>query len=428
MNLYSEAQQSVHLTLGILRTSQAFLYALAFFWLDGFAVPAPAQVTQSVGLLEIFMPKSLTVINQSVENWNKHHTLASALTVFQVVLHLGEGLNFHDFSSQELDTIDFSADVISCSLFQNTRLAYARFCETRLGGTSFQGANLTAADFSFAWCDGTGNSGDAEDELCASQSTSFSNAILDRAIFHNAHLTGVDFRNTSLIGTKFINCNLDGARFNNATLENTVFSRVDFSNAQGLDTVVHKGSSYLDVETLIASKGNLSEKFLRGCGIPNQFIEYLPSLVSGSAIQYYSCFISYSSTDEGFARRLHADLQDNGVRCWFAPENLKIGAKIRPAIDQSIRLHDKLLIILSENSIRSQWVENEIETALEKERKDDKVVLFPVRVDDTVMKTNQSWAAYIRNTRNIGDFSSWKEHDMYEKSLKRLLESLKASE
>jgi len=42
------AQQSVHLTLGTLRTSQAFSHALSFFWLDGFAVPAPAQVTQTV--------------------------------------------------------------------------------------------------------------------------------------------------------------------------------------------------------------------------------------------------------------------------------------------------------------------------------------------------------------------------------------------
>jgi hypothetical protein len=42
------SQQSVHLTLGILRQSQAVFYALSFFWLDGFAVPAPAQVTQTV--------------------------------------------------------------------------------------------------------------------------------------------------------------------------------------------------------------------------------------------------------------------------------------------------------------------------------------------------------------------------------------------
>jgi hypothetical protein len=41
----------VHLTLGILRKSQAVFYALAFFWSDGFAVPAPAQVTQTVGRL-----------------------------------------------------------------------------------------------------------------------------------------------------------------------------------------------------------------------------------------------------------------------------------------------------------------------------------------------------------------------------------------
>jgi hypothetical protein len=32
----------VHLTLGILRTSQAVFYALSFFWLDGFAVPTPS--------------------------------------------------------------------------------------------------------------------------------------------------------------------------------------------------------------------------------------------------------------------------------------------------------------------------------------------------------------------------------------------------
>jgi hypothetical protein len=39
----------VHLTLGILRKSQAVSYAFSFFQLDGFAVPAPAQVTQTVG-------------------------------------------------------------------------------------------------------------------------------------------------------------------------------------------------------------------------------------------------------------------------------------------------------------------------------------------------------------------------------------------
>jgi hypothetical protein len=46
--LHKASQQSVHLTLGILRTSQAVFYASAFSQSDGFAVPAHTRVTQTV--------------------------------------------------------------------------------------------------------------------------------------------------------------------------------------------------------------------------------------------------------------------------------------------------------------------------------------------------------------------------------------------
>ena len=72
----------------------------------------------------------------------------------------------------------------------------------------------------------------------------------------------------------------------------------------------------------------------------------------GSVGGYYSCFISYSSQDVGFAERLHADLQAKGVRCWFAPEDMRIGDKIRDQrIDDEIRQHDKLLLVLSGDSV-----------------------------------------------------------------------------
>jgi hypothetical protein len=146
----------------------------------------------------------------------------------------------------------------------------------------------------------------------------------------------------------------------------------------------------------------------------------------GNTIQYYSCFISFSSKDEAFARRLHADLQQQGVRCWFAPEDMKIGARIRPTIDQSIRLHDKLLLVLSEHSINSDWVEKEVETAFEEERKRNQIVLFPVRLDEAAMETDLAWAADIRRTRHIGDFSLWQDHDAYQRAFERLLRDLKA--
>ena len=81
---------------------------------------------------------------------------------------------------------------------------------------------------------------------------------------------------------------------------------------------------------------------------------------------------------------------------------------------------------LSENSIRSPWVEEEVEAALEKERKQNKLVLFPIRLDDAVMETDQAWAASLRRTRHIGDFLTWKDHDQYQKSFDRLLRDLKA--
>jgi TIR domain len=77
----------------------------------------------------------------------------------------------------------------------------------------------------------------------------------------------------------------------------------------------------------------------------------LPSLLN-EAIQHYSCFISYSSKDQTFAERLHADLQNNGVRCW-SPHDMPIGAKIIDAFYEAIRLREKVLLILSEGAIAS---------------------------------------------------------------------------
>ena len=139
----------------------------------------------------------------------------------------------------------------------------------------------------------------------------------------------------------------------------------------------------------------------------------------------YSCFISYSSKDEAFAKRLHADLQDKGVRCWFAPEDMRIGDKIRTRIDEVIRVHDKLLLILSQNSVTSAWVEKEVETAFDKENERKKPVLFPIRLDAAVMESKTGWAADIRRSRHIGDFCNWKDHNHYQKGLERLLRDLK---
>jgi hypothetical protein len=52
-------------------------------------------------------------------------------------------------------------------------------------------------------------------------------------------------------------------------------------------------------------------------------------------------------------------------------------------------------------------------------------VLFPIRLDNAVMDTSEAWAADIRRTRHIGDFTGWKDHDSYAKAFERLLRDLK---
>jgi hypothetical protein len=129
-------------------------------------------------------------------------------------------------------------------------------------------------------------------------------------------------------------------------------------------------------------------------------------------------------TDQEFANRLHADLQDNGVRCWFAPHDLKIGDDLLDIPDAAIRVRDKVLLILSENSIGSGWVKKEVTAAFDEEDRRNCTVLFPVRIDDAVMETDEAWAAQLRR-RLIGDFRHWKNHDGYKRAFERVLRDLK---
>jgi uncharacterized protein YjbI with pentapeptide repeats len=256
-----------------------------------------------------------------------------------------------------------------------------------------------------------------------------SSAVLNYADLSDAGLSDADLSRAELIRANLSRAELSGADFTDAILVRTTFANNDLSEVKGLETVIHEGPSSIGVDTLYKSAGNIPEAFLRGCGVPEPFIVQIPALVAAlEPIQFYSCFISHSSKDHPFAERLHADLQSKGVRCWFAPEDLKIGAEIRIGIDESIRVHDKLLLVLSDTSVKSQWVQQEVETALAKEREQGRTVLFPIRLDDAVMQVSTGWPAYLKNIRNIGDFTRWKDHDSYQKAFERLLLDLRAEE
>lgn len=103
---------------------------------------------------------------------------------------------------------------------------------------------------------------------------------------------------------------------------------------------------------------------------------------------------------------------------------MPIGARIRDSIDEAIRESGKVILILSTNSMASSWVEKEVETAFDEEQRRHYVVIFPIRLDSSPLESTRSWIADIRRSRNIGDFSGWKNRVHYTTAFSRLLQDL----
>jgi hypothetical protein len=164
-----------------------------------------------------------------------------------------------------------------------------------------------------------------------------------------------------LIQTNLDRADLRRADFTDARLNGAILTRANLTDAVGLEACQHIGPVAIDFYTCAIS-GRLPVRFMRGCGLPNRLIDYLPSL-TGAALDFYSVFISYSTKDQEFADRLHADLQAKGVRCWFAPHDIQGGNKIHEQIDEAVKVYDKLLLILSDASMHSNWVKTEIANA-----------------------------------------------------------------
>src|SRR6266702_3339763 len=308
---------------------------------------------------------------------------------------------------------DLIADLSGAPL-RDISLEEANLSFAQLSGADLIRANLSRADLSRADLRAAGLDG-----------ADLSSADLGLALLSFARLRRANLRNADLVEAQLRSAYLKGADLSNAIVAWTSFGYLDLSAVKGLETVRHEAPSIIDIDTIIRSQGNIPEIFLRKAGVPDSIIEAIPSLIGSlKTIDFYSCFISYSDKDRAFAERLYDDLQSKGVRCWFAPEDLKWGEKIRTGIDEAIHLHDKLLLILSKHSVASGWVEHEVKSALAKERKEKRIVLFPIRLDKAIFDSPLAWATEIRHERNIGDFTGWKQHDDYQKALARLLSEL----
>jgi hypothetical protein len=158
--------------------------------------------------------------------------------------------------------------------------------------------------------------------------------------------------------------------------------------------------------------------------------------VGFGTLPYHSVFISYSTDDEEFCDRLYEGLRGAGVRVWYAPHDIKPGRKIVRQLQHAIGDLDKLLIVLSEASMQSSWVETELYNARQREQAEGVQMLFPIGL--VPFEQIRNWSAFDADTGKdlarelreyyIPDFSNWRDDDDFGRELTRLVEALVVEE
>jgi hypothetical protein len=245
-------------------------------------------------------------------------------------------------------------------------------------------------------------------------------------------------------GAHFSGTNLSGTNFWRAKCWDTIFANVDLTETNSgyvdgplnLRGVQHLGPSEISLSTIALSKGKIPVEFLRGCGVSASALKVLPSMAATSADDYCSCFISYSHDDEEFAKRLYERLREMNIRVWFAPEDLKGGQKLHEQIYSAIDSHERLLVILSESSIKSEWVGTELRRARRVERMVRRRTVFPISI--AAFDTLQNWECFDADSGKdlaveireyfIPDVSTWKDSVQFDKGVDRLVRDLRENE
>jgi len=379
--------------------------------------------------------KQLEILRQGVEAWNawrmgtEERVDLSSMDFSGVDLG---GVNLRDADLRETDFEEAnlnSANLIG-AILASAHLSSANLSNTFLNSATLSDANLygayvVGAHFFHACLDGANFTG-----------ANLSHSILANTDCRETNFFAANLSNTTLLGANFARANFANTDLTDAVLDHTTFADSDLSTVIGLEHVKHRGPSSIGIDTLYLSQGKIPEEFLRGCGVPESFITQARALIGAEeGIQFYSCFISYSTQDEEFAQRLHGRLRQDQVRVWYSPHDIQGGRHLHEQIEEAIRVYDKLLILLSPDSMASSWVITELRKARKLERRTGKRKLFPLRLVDYEQvaewecpdgDSGEDLAVEVRKYF-IPDFTRWKDHDEFEKSYARLLKDLRGS-
>src|ERR1700730_4502565 len=93
-------------------------------------------------------------------------------------------------------------------------------------------------------------------------------------------------------------------------------------------------------------------------------------------------FLSYASEDRAVAERIATRLKSGGAKVFTDRYELKVGDSLLSRIETALAASDYVVVLLSPHSVRSKWVQRELDTAYSRYMADRAVTLLPVLIED----------------------------------------------
>jgi hypothetical protein len=118
----------------------------------------------------------------------------------------------------------------------------------------------------------------------------------------------------------------------------------------------------------------------------------------------HDVFVSYSSKDKTIADSIVAAMENNHIRCWCAPRDIKPSEGWGKAISNAIEESKIFLIIFSGNSNRSQHVLDELNLAISQE-----IPILPFRIEN--LEPDGAMRLHLSSRHWLDAYdSSWETH------------------
>ena len=317
----------------------------------------------------------------------------------------GANLKFTVLTESQMKSAVLKGAILEGADLSSSDLTGANLDEIRINNVKLTGANLTE--------------------------TYMRNSELNFADFCNSKLNRADLSGSELFNVSFVGADLRQAKLNRAKLINAKLTGAKLFGIQPYELRLDGTEclyAYLDPE---GTQRTPKERNF----YPGEFDDFFKDYFfqPEASTMFPTCFISYSHTNKAFAKKLWSDLQESGISCGYAPEDMKGGRKVHEQIGDAIGRQDKLLLVLSEDSMNSDWIAYEIKKARKREKAEGRQILFPVRLVD--WEAVKRWELFHADTVTdlaeevrqyfIPDFSDWDNPEEYQKAFDRLLADLK---